>query len=178
MPATQHRGRHHQHAGGEHQHAGGHHQHAGHGGHHQGGEGGGGGGKLPFIWGSQEQYVPIAAIPVTMGQKAATVRIPKNGFLLELLFRFVGNANVTAAGTAGTPNLLQLINNYVCSYNGGFHVPLAFGRGYLRHGPAAQPGRRRRPRRAVLQELQRRSDRDRPTPSASSCAIISGLTRA
>jgi hypothetical protein len=55
-----------------------------------------------------------------MGQKAATVRIPKNGFLLELLFRFVGNANVTAAGSAGSPNLLQLINNYVCSYNGGF----------------------------------------------------------
>jgi hypothetical protein len=64
--------------------------------------------------------VPIAAIPITPGQKAPTVRIPKNGFLLELLFRFVGNANVTAAGTAGTPNLLQLIQNYVLSYNGGF----------------------------------------------------------
>jgi hypothetical protein len=118
MPATQHRGRHHQHAGHEHQHAGHQHQHAGH--QHAGHEGGGGGGKFPFIWGAQEQYVPIAAIPVTPGQKAPTVRIPKNGFLLELLFRFVGNANVTAAGTAGTPNLLQLIQNYVLSYNGGF----------------------------------------------------------
>jgi hypothetical protein len=117
MPATQQRGRHHQHAGHEHQHAGHQHQHAGH--QHQH-EGGGGGGKYPFIWGAQEQYVPIASIPITPGQKAPTVRIPKNGFLLELLFRFVGNANVSTAGTAGTPNLLQLIQNYVLSYNGGF----------------------------------------------------------
>jgi hypothetical protein len=121
MPMQQQRGRHHQHGGGHHhQHAGHEHQHAGHQHQHAGHDGGGGGGKFPFIWGAQEQYVPIAAIPVTMGQKASTIRIPKNGFLLELLFRFVGNANVTAAGTAGQPNLLQLIQNYVLSYNGGF----------------------------------------------------------
>ena len=119
MPAT-HGGRHH-HAGHDHAHAGSHHHHAGHDRH---GDGGGGNGaapqKYPFIWGAQEQFVQIASIPVTPGQKAPTVRIPKNGFLLELLFRFVGNANVTTAGAAGSPNIMQIIHNYVLSYNGGF----------------------------------------------------------
>jgi hypothetical protein len=121
MPATHHgRGQHHHHAGHEHSHAGSHHHHAGH-------DGAGHDAamrealqKYPFLWGAQEQYVPIASIPVTMGQKAPTVRIPKNGFLLELLFRFVGNANVTTAGTAGTPSILDIINSYILSYNGGF----------------------------------------------------------
>jgi hypothetical protein len=102
--------------GGGGQHAG-HHHHAGHG-EHQGGAAAHH--MYPFLWGAQEQFVPIAAINVTPGQKAPTVRIPKNGFLLELLFRFVGAANVTAAGTAGTPNILQIINSYILSYNGGF----------------------------------------------------------
>jgi hypothetical protein len=121
MPHHQHQhggGGHHQHAGGDHSHAGGHHQHAGHAGHHDGAQHEQK--KFPFIWGSQEQYIPIASVNVTPGQKSATIRVPKNGFLLELLFRFVGNANVTAAGTAGTPNLLQLISSYVLSYNSGF----------------------------------------------------------
>jgi hypothetical protein len=120
MPHQAQRGggqRHHQHAGQDHQHAGHQHAHAGHGDH----QGGAAHHQMyPFLWGAQEQFVPIAAINVTPGQKAPTVRIPKNGFLLELLFRFVGNVNVTAAGTAGTPNLLQIINSYICSYNGGF----------------------------------------------------------
>ena len=36
------------------------------------------------------------------------------------MFRFVGNANVTTAGTAGTPSILQILNSYILSYNGGF----------------------------------------------------------
>lgn len=106
---------HHHHAGQEHAHAGQHHHHAGH--HeHAGHEDH----KFPFIWGAQEQYIQVAAINVTPGQKAPTVRIPKNGFVGELLFRFVGNANVTTAGTAGTPSILQVIQSYILSYNGGF----------------------------------------------------------
>lgn len=91
--------------------------HAGHGGGHAGG---GAPQQWPFLWGAQEQRIPIAAIAVTPGQKANTTRVPKNGFLVALLFRFVGAANVTAAGSAGTPSILNLIQNYVLSYNGGF----------------------------------------------------------
>jgi len=76
--------------------------------------------KFPFIWGAQQQFIQVASIPVTPGNKAATVRIPKNGFMGALLFRFVGSANVTTAGTAGTPSILQLIQSYILSYNGGF----------------------------------------------------------
>lgn len=75
--------------------------------------------RLPFLWGTQEQRIQIAAIPYAAG-KAPTVRIPKNGYLSKVLFRFVGNANVTGVGAAGTPNLLNLIQSYVLSYNGGF----------------------------------------------------------
>ena len=101
-----------------HHHGGGHHPHhreqnqMHH--HHHGGR------KWPFLWGAQEQRIQIAAIPVTPGLKAPTVRIPKNGFLSALMFRYVGNVNVTAAGTAGTPNILNLIQSYILSYNGGF----------------------------------------------------------
>ena len=115
-----HAGGHHQHAGGEHQHAGGHHQHAGHGDHHGGGGGEEHHGKYPGIWGMQEQFTTIASIPVVAGQKSPTVRIPKNGFLEEILFRFVGTANVTGVGTAGSPELFQIIQSYILSYNGGF----------------------------------------------------------
>lgn len=79
------------------------------------------GSKLPFLWGTQEQRIPIATIPFVAGAKAATIRIPKNGYLSKLLFRFIGNANVTVAGTARTtPPLWKLIDQYVLSYNGGF----------------------------------------------------------
>lgn len=108
MPATHHRQHHHQHQAG-HEHAraaGAHHPAELH--------------KYPFIWGAQQQYVQVAAINVTPGQKCPTVRIPKNGFMGELLFRFVGTVNVTSGGTAGVPNILQLIQSYVLSYNGGF----------------------------------------------------------
>jgi hypothetical protein len=76
--------------------------------------------KYPFLWGTQEQRIPVASIPIVMGTKAATVRIPKNGYLNKLLFRFVGSANVTVAGSAGSPSLFNLISSYVLSYNGGF----------------------------------------------------------
>ena len=75
--------------------------------------------RLPFLWGTQEQRVPIAAINVTPGVKAPTVRVPKNGYLAKMLFRYVGAINVTIAGT-GTPLLYNLISSYVLSYNGGF----------------------------------------------------------
>jgi hypothetical protein len=121
MPHRQHGGGgHHQHAGGDHSHAGHQHQHAGHHGGHHDPAMAAALAKYPFLWGAQEQYIPIASVNVVPGQKIPTVRVPKNGFLLELLFRFVGSANVTAAGTAGTPNLLQLISSYVLSYNSGF----------------------------------------------------------
>ena len=77
--------------------------------------------KYPFIWGAQEQFVPIAAINFVSGQKAPTIRIPKNGFLGEILFRFKGAINGLTGGAAGTiPNVLQIIQSYVLSYNGGF----------------------------------------------------------
>lgn len=76
--------------------------------------------KLPFLWGTQEQRIPIATIPYVAGAAAATVRIPKNGYLLKLLFRFIGNANVTVAGSAGTPPIWNFIDQYRLSYNGGF----------------------------------------------------------
>lgn len=85
-----------------------------------GNAGAAGASKYPFIWGAQEQFIPMASINVTPGQKAATVRLPKNGFAVELLFRFVGTATVSTAGSAGTPNILQVIQSYVLSYNGGF----------------------------------------------------------
>jgi hypothetical protein len=74
----------------------------------------------PFLFGTQEQRVPIATIAITPGLKAATVRIPKNGYLCKMLYRFVGSATVGTAGTAGTPNLFNLLSNVALSYNGGF----------------------------------------------------------
>jgi hypothetical protein len=74
----------------------------------------------PFLFGTQEQRVPIATIPVTPGLKAATVRIPKNGYLCKMIYRFVGSATVGTVGTAGTPNLFNLLANVALSYNGGF----------------------------------------------------------
>lgn len=101
----------------EHHHAGQHHEHSGtsHVREHHGG-----GRKWPFLWGAQEQRIQIAAINVTPGLKAPTVRVPKNGFLSALMFRFVGNINITTAGTTGTPTLFNLIQSYILSYNGGF----------------------------------------------------------
>lgn len=122
MPHHQdHRSAHHKHSGG----GSGRHHDSGGGGHH-GGMGAGvapdhSGRKLPFLWGTQEQRIPIATIPFVAGAKAPTVRIPKNGYLSKLLFRFIGNANVTVAGTARvTPPIWNLISQYVLSYNGGF----------------------------------------------------------
>jgi len=78
--------------------------------------------RLPFLWGSQEQRIQVAAIPFQSGAKAATVRIPKNGYLSKLTFRFVGNTTVSAAGTAtnSTIPLYNLISSYLLSYNGGY----------------------------------------------------------
>lgn len=83
---------------------------------------GGGTQKYPFLWGTQEQRIQIAAIPVTLNSKAATVRIPKNGYLSKLLFRFVGSVTVGTGGSATTATvpLYNLIQSYVLSYNGGF----------------------------------------------------------
>lgn len=94
--------------------------------------------KYPFIWGAQQQYVPVASINVIPGQKCPTIRVPKNGFQGELLFRFVGQCHVTTAatGTVGNgpdmqshPNILQLISSYVLSYNGGFQYRNLDGEG-------------------------------------------------
>lgn len=120
MPGMHHHQHQHNHSG---QH-GAHHQEHHRSQHERGATGGGGaqgsGRKWPFLWGAQEQRIQIAAINVTPGLKAATIRVPKNGFLLATMFRFVGNANVTTAGSAGTPSLLNLISSYILSYNGGF----------------------------------------------------------
>jgi hypothetical protein len=76
--------------------------------------------RFPFLWGVQEQYTPITAIAVTPGLKIPSQKIPKNGYAVKLRLRYVGNANVTAAGSAGTPSILNLVNQYIISYNGGF----------------------------------------------------------
>lgn len=94
--------------------------------HHTGHHSGGGGAapkaarKWPFLFGAQEQRIQIAQVNVTPGLKAATIRVPKNGFLVAYQMRFVGAANVTAAGSAGTPAILNLLSNVTVSYNGGF----------------------------------------------------------
>lgn len=75
--------------------------------------------RLPFLWGTQEQRVPIASIQVTPGVKAPTTRVPKNGYLTKMSYRFVGAINVTTAGT-GTPLLYNVLQSVVLSYNGGF----------------------------------------------------------
>lgn len=76
--------------------------------------------RFPFLWGVQEQFVPICAINVTPGLKIPSQKIPKNGYLVMLRFRFSGQATVTTVGTAGNPNILNLIQQYILSYNGGF----------------------------------------------------------
>lgn len=76
--------------------------------------------RYPFLWGTQEQRVPVASIPFTASTKAATVRLPKNGYICKLLFQFVGTATVSGAGSAGTASLWNLIQQYILSYNGGF----------------------------------------------------------
>lgn len=76
--------------------------------------------KLPFLWGTKEQWVQIAQIPFQAGLAAPVTKIPKNGYGCVLRFRFVGKANVTGAGSAGTPKLYNIINNYGLSFNGGF----------------------------------------------------------
>lgn len=76
--------------------------------------------RLPFLWGTSEQRIPIATIPFVAGAQAATVKIPKNGYLLKMIYRFVGTATVGTVGTAGVPYLPLVINRMVLSYNGGF----------------------------------------------------------
>ncbi len=75
---------------------------------------------FPFLFGTQEQRLPVASIPVTPGLKAATIRIPKNGYLSKLIYRFVGSATVSAAGSAGSPNIFNILSSVNLSYNGGF----------------------------------------------------------
>lgn len=76
--------------------------------------------RLEFLWGTQEQWAPVASIPFVAGQRAAQVRVPKNGFLSMLRYRFVGASNVSVAGSSGTPNILNVINNVLVRYNGGY----------------------------------------------------------
>lgn len=105
--------------------SGAHHEKNGKAGHHPGHQGGGGAPqhaarKWPFLFGAQEQRIQIAQVNVTPGLKAATIRVPKNGFLIAYQMRFVGSITVSGAGSAGTPNILNLLSNVTVSYNGGF----------------------------------------------------------
>ena len=74
----------------------------------------------PFLVGSRPVWKPIAAIPFVAGAPAADTKISKNGYAQKLRFRFVGTATVSAAGTAGTPNLKNVVASYILSLNGNF----------------------------------------------------------
>ena len=76
---------------------------------------------LPFLWGSKQQWVQIAQIAFASGAKAPTTKIPKNGYLSKLRFRFTGSINVGTAGTGTAQSkLYNIIQSYVLSFNGGF----------------------------------------------------------
>ena len=76
--------------------------------------------KKPFLWGSRPIWKQIAQVPITLGLQAPSIKIPKNGWLSKIRYRFAGAATVTTAGTAGVPNFQNLISMLVLSVSGNY----------------------------------------------------------
>lgn len=74
----------------------------------------------PFLQGSRQIWKKVAAIAFVDGQSPPDTKIGKAGYLGALRFRFVGAANVTVAGTAGTPKLQNIIKNYQLTLSGNY----------------------------------------------------------
>lgn len=93
----------------------------------------------PFLQGSRQIWKQIAAIPFAEGLQAPDTKIPKNGYLGSLRFRFVGNADVTVAGSAGTPNLWMVIGRYLLTLSGNYQYRNVDGESLLVMDSARAP---------------------------------------
>lgn len=100
-------------------------------GHPAGHHAGGGGGRLPFQWGSREYARPLFSIPYVSGALAAQQRIIKAGWIAKMTCRLSGTATVSAAGSAGTPTLYNLIQSYRLAFNAGFLYRSVDGEGLV-----------------------------------------------
>ena len=74
----------------------------------------------PFALGSKEFRRRLFQIPYASGAIGAQQKVEKAGWLAETIFDFQGTATVTTAGTAGTPALLNLVQNYSLNFNSGY----------------------------------------------------------
>lgn len=74
----------------------------------------------PFALGSKEFRRRLFQIPFASGAIGAQQKVEKAGWLAQAIFDFQGSAVVTAAGTAGTPNLANIIQNYSLNFNAGY----------------------------------------------------------
>lgn len=74
----------------------------------------------PFLYGSRPSWRSVAQIPFVAGLAIPSTKFPKYGYLAKVRYRFVCSVNVTAAGTAGTPKLHYLFQNYRISLNGNY----------------------------------------------------------
>lgn len=77
----------------------------------------------PFAAGTREIRLPIGQLAYSAG---ATVQmpnggpIPKSGFLASIYYTFIGSATVSAAGSAGTPNIVNVLQNVNLTANYGY----------------------------------------------------------
>lgn len=76
--------------------------------------------KLDFLLGTRLVWRKIAQITVTPGLAAPTLKIPKTGYIGVMRHRIAGTVTVSAAGTAGTPNLQNIIASSVLSLSGNY----------------------------------------------------------
>lgn len=85
----------------------------------------GGGAKqlYPFAAGTREIRLPIGQLAFSAG---ATVQmpnggpIPKSGYLAAIYYTFIGSATVSVAGSTGTPNIWNVIQNVNLTANYGY----------------------------------------------------------
>lgn len=84
-----------------------------------------GGGKqlYPFAAGTREIRLPIGQLAFSAG---ATVQmpnggpIPKSGYFASVYYTFIGSVTVGTAGSAGTPNLVNVLQNINLTANYGY----------------------------------------------------------
>jgi hypothetical protein len=74
---------------------------------------------LPYALGARRIPIPLGSIPFAAGSQT-NFKLPKTGLLGALQLRFVGTVTVGTAGAATTPQLWNIIKNYLVTANLGY----------------------------------------------------------
>lgn len=76
-----------------------------------------------FAAGTREIRLPVGSASFAASQTIQMPNggpIPKSGFLASAYFTFIGSVTVSAAGTAGTPNIVNVLQNINLTANYGY----------------------------------------------------------